>query len=101
MGFHSYELNKATALLCAVSFFCILPLLSLLLDANLVLLQSPVDSVSCHVVCLMDDDLLSQGAFSLMQPRPHHIQRSWQRPVQLQMPVQELKSGAKQRNTMS
>lgn len=56
------------------------------------LLESSVDSVSCHVMCLLDDDLLPQSSFSLMQPLPHHVQRSWQRPVQLQMPVQELKS---------
>lgn len=58
------------------------------LHTNLVLLQSSVDSGCCDVMCLLDDDLLPQGSFSLVQPRAHHVQRSRKGPVQLQMPVQ-------------
>lgn len=58
---------------------------------NLVLLQSSVHSAGCHLMGLLDGYFLLQGSFRLVQPRPHPVQGSWQRPVQLKMPVQELR----------
>lgn len=59
-------------------------------SANLVLLQSFVDSVRRRLVRMLDDKLLSQSSFGLMQPGAHCIQGGWQRPVQVKVPIQEL-----------
>lgn len=68
------------------------------LSADLVLVQSSVYSVSCLVMCLVDDDLLAQGCFGLVKPRPDSVQRRRQRTVQLQMPVQELRGSRQCKN---
>lgn len=65
--------------------------LFLCLHANLVLFQSSVYGVGCDVMCLLENNLLSQGSFGFVQPRSNHIQRSRQGPVQLKMPVQKLR----------